>query len=269
MLTVPLYHVDAFASRVFAGNPAAVVPLDAWPEDALLQRIATENNLSETAFFSGSDGRYRIRWFTPVREVELCGHATLASAFVITRFLKPGAELLRFDSASGELTVRSDGDSLELNFPARPAEPASAELAARIGEALGVSPAWCGSTRNPDPGSDKLMAVLDSVAAVEKLAPDMSATLSLPGQGVIATARGVDCDFVSRYFVPRLGIPEDPATGSAHCTLVPYWSEVLGKDAFFARQVSARGGELWCRLAGDRVRIAGHCALYLEGRVTF
>lgn len=266
--SLSLYHVDAFTHRVFGGNPAAVIPLADWPDDALLQRIAAENNLSETAFFTGGEGHYRIRWFTPVREVELCGHATLASAYVITRFLEPGAGELRFDSLSGELIVRRDGDALELDFPARPAGVVDNALATRVGEALGVSPAWCGSTSNPDPDSDKVIAVLESAAAVETLQPDSAALARLPGQGVIATARGEDCDFVSRYFVPKLGIPEDPATGSAHCTLAPYWADELGRTKLRARQVSARGGDLDCRLEGDRVRIAGRCALYLEGRVT-
>jgi len=263
----PLYHVDAFSSEVFGGNPAAVVPLEDWPDDALLQKIAAENNLSETAFLVGRGERYRIRWFTPVREVELCGHATLASAFVITRFLAEGAETLRFDSLSGELVVRRDGDMLELDFPARPAGPADERLAADMAGALGASAHWCGSTRNPDPDSDKLIARFEDAEAVRKLEPDFAALRQLPGQGVIVTAEGTDCDFVSRYFVPKLGIPEDPVTGSAHCTLVPFWSEKLGRTELQARQVSPRGGELRCRLAGDRVRIAGHCALYLEGRL--
>lgn len=268
MPTLPLYHVDAFADRAFAGNPAAVVPLSRWLDDTVLIRIAAENNLSETAFFVRSTNCFHIRWFTPVREVELCGHATLATAFVITRFLDSGAKELVFSSASGELRVRQAGDKLELDFPARPPQPMDDALAGRIAKALGQIPVWCGQTRNTDPDSDKLLAVLDSAASVKALAPDSMALGQLPGQGVIATSRGEDCDFVSRYFVPKLGILEDPVTGSAHCTLVPYWAGMLGKDDFFARQVSARGGELWCRLAGDRVRIAGRCVLYLEGRIT-
>lgn len=266
--SLSLYHVDAFTSRVFGGNPAAVVPLEAWPDDALLQAVAAENNLSETAFFTGAGGRYHIRWFTPVREVELCGHATLASSYVITRFLEPEAELLRFDSQSGELIVRRDGELLELDFPVRPAEPADEDLAARISAALGAKPVFCGRTRNPDPDSDKLLAELGSAEEVATLAPDVAALRRLPGQGVIATARGEDCDFVSRYFVPKLGILEDPATGSAHCTLTPYWAGKLGRSQLDARQVSARGGRLACRLAEERVLIAGRCALYLRGNVT-
>ena len=263
-----LYHVDAFSSEVFGGNPAAVVPLESWPDDALLQKIAAENNLSETAFLVGQGERYRIRWFTPVREVELCGHATLASAFVITRFLARDVRTLKFDSLSGELAVRRDGDRLELDFPARPAATIDDRLAVDMGRALGVSTRWCGSTRNPDPDSDKLIAWLEDAEAVKTLKPDFAALRELPGQGVIVTAAGTDCDFVSRYFVPKLGIPEDPVTGSAHCTLVPFWAEKLGRMELEARQVSARGGALKCRLAGDRVRIAGYCALYLEGRLS-
>ncbi len=266
--TLPLYHVDAFSSEVFGGNPAAVVPLQEWPDDSLLQKIAAENNLSETAFFVGQEGRYRIRWFTPVREVELCGHATLASAYVTTRFLAPDADTLFFDSLSGELVVRRSGDVHELDFPVRPADRVDDELAGNIGRALGVSPRWCGSTRNPDPDSDKLVAWLEDAGAVKTLKPDYAALRQLPGQGVIVTAAGEDCDFVSRYFVPKLGIPEDPVTGSAHCTLVPFWAEKLGRTELSARQVSARGGELECRLADNRVRIAGCCALYLEGRLS-
>lgn len=269
MVTLPLYQVDAFAEQAFAGNPAAVVPLQEWLDDATLTRIAAENNLSETAFFRQEDGRFRIRWFTPVREVDLCGHATLATAYVITRFLAPGAAKLRFDSLSGELVVRRAGECLELDFPARPPESLEEPATELLSRALGHVPAWAGRTRNPDPDSDKLLAVLDSALAVKALAPDQSLLCRLPGQGVIATARGDDCDFVSRYFVPKLGIPEDPVTGSAHCTLVPYWSEALGKRELLARQVSPRGGELHCRLDGDRVRIAGHCTLYLKGVIAF
>lgn len=269
MPTLPLYHVDAFADRVFSGNPAAVVPLAEWLDDAVLTRIAAENNLSETAFFVKRGERFHIRWFTPLREVELCGHATLATAFVITRFMDTLANELAFDSASGELLVRAVGDKLELDFPARPPQPMDKALAGRIAKALGQIPVWCGQTRNVDPDSDKLLVVLDSATSVKALTPDSAALLELPGQGVIATARGEGWNFVSRYFAPKVGVPEDPVTGSAHCTLIPYWSEVLGKKDLFACQVSPRGGELWCRLEGERVRIAGHCSLYLEGRLAF
>jgi len=268
MTSLPLYHVDAFAERAFAGNPAAVVPLERWLDDATLIRIAAENNLSETAFFVEAADRLHIRWFTPVREVDLCGHATLATAFVITRFLRPDAGELRFDSLSGELRVRRSGERLELDFPARPPHPLERGLVEQLARALGHAPAWCGRTHNPDPDSDKLMAVFDSDLAVKALEPNSEILGQLPGQGVIATARGGDCDFVSRYFVPKLGIAEDPVTGSAHCTLIPYWAEALDKNELSARQVSARGGDLWCRLDGERVRIAGHCTLYLEGRIT-
>ncbi len=268
MPTLSFYHVDAFTDRVFAGNPAAVVPLAEWLDDATLMRIAAENNLSETAFFVQHANRFHIRWFTPLREVDLCGHATLAAAFVITRLLEMAAEKLTFDSLSGELRVRRVADRLELDFPTRAPQHLEGALAERIAQALGQAPTWCGRTHNADPDSDKLLAVLDSAATVETLVPDSMALEQLPGQGVIATARGEDCDFVSRYFVPKLGIPEDPVTGSAHCTLMPYWAEVLGKNECFARQVSARGGELRCRLVGERVRISGQCALYLEGRLS-
>lgn len=269
MESLPIYHVDAFTGRVFSGNPAAVVPLPDWLGDPTLTRIAAENNLSETAFFIKRGDRFHIRWFTPVREVDLCGHATLATAFVIARFLDPDFDELAFDSMSGELRVRRSGERFELDFPARPAQAMEGDPAAAVARALSGEPEWCGRTHNPDPDSDKLIAVFGSDATVASLAPDLEALKRLPGQGVIATAGGGDCDFVSRYFVPKLGIPEDPVTGSAHCTLVPYWAGQSGQSEFFARQVSARGGELWCRLEGDRVRIAGHCALYLEGRIAF
>lgn len=265
MTKLAIYHADAFTHRVFGGNPAAVVPLEDWLDDAVLVRIAAENNLSETAFFVPRGDRFHIRWFTPVREVDLCGHATLATAFVLTKLLHHTAERLLFDSLSGELAVRNDGDRLELDFPARPAQPVNDALGSDMAAALGCEIVWCGRTQNTDPESDKLLAVLASAATVRDLQPDFADVARLPGQGLIATAPGEDCDFVSRYFVPKLGIPEDPVTGSAHCTLLPYWAERLGKKKFFARQVSARGGELWCRLDGQRARIAGHCVLFSQG----
>ena len=257
-MRIPLFHVDAFVtSGVFTGNPAAVCPLESWLPDALLQSIATENNLSETAFLVGGDGRYEIRWMTPAAEVDLCGHATLAAGHVIFSALEPGRQKVSFSSKSGPLEVSRTGDVLALDFPARaPLRVADSETLAR---ALGRAPRELLESRDS-------FAVFDDEAQVRALAPDMALLRAWPRE-VIVTAPGDDCDFVSRFFAPRLGIPEDPVTGSAHCTLIPYWSSRLGKTSFLARQVSARGGELSCALRGDRVSIGGRAASYLQGAI--
>jgi PhzF family phenazine biosynthesis protein len=261
-MQLPLYQIDAFASRRFAGNPAAVCPLQSWPDDALMQSIANENNLAETAFFVREGDGYRIRWFTPTHEVELCGHATLAAAHVVATQIDPAAREIVFASRSGPLKVRCDGDSYVLDFPALPpaAIPAPEGLAAALGaapaETLGVG-YWC-------------LAVFGRADEVAGLAPDMQGLSGLPADAVIATAPGDGCDFVSRCFVPKLGIPEDPVTGSAHCVLTPYWAKRLGKASMTARQISRRGGELVCGLPGgpgERVTIAGKAVPYLEGRI--
>jgi PhzF family phenazine biosynthesis protein len=257
-LKLPLYQVDAFASRPFAGNPAAVCPLEAWIDDRLMQQIAAENALSETAFLVGGDGRYAIRWFTPAVEVDLCGHATLAAAYVVFRFLEPGRASVTFDSKSGALGVTGDGERLRLDFPARP--PRRVPEPAGLAAALGAVPLETWAARDT-------MAVFQEEDAVRALKPDMTALAALPGFAVIVTAAGRDCDFVSRFFAPAKGVPEDPVTGSAHCTLVPFWAERLGRTTLFARQVSARGGELHCDLSGDRVGMAGRAALYLTGQI--
>jgi PhzF family phenazine biosynthesis protein len=254
-----LYQVDAFASRAFAGNPAAVVPLDRWLPDATMQAIAAENNLSETAFFVGEKGYFQIRWMTPTDEVDLCGHATLASAWVVFHEIENGRTEVHFRSQSGPLRVTADGDRLALDFPSRPPEPADGSLAA-VAEALGARPRAVLASRD-------YLAVFESEEEVRALKPDVARVAALDRMAVIATAPGRDCDFVSRFFVPSLGIPEDPVTGSAHCTLVPYWSKRLGKASLFARQVSARGGELWCEDRGERVKVAGRCVKYLEGTI--
>jgi len=257
---IPLYQIDAFTDRPFGGNPAAVCPLERWLDDETLQGIARENNLSETAFFveKGTGGaRFHLRWFTPAAEVDLCGHATLATGYVLFNELGVEGDALRFDSRSGPLAVLRENGRLALDFPAE--APASAEvpgLAAALGrapEAMLASP------------SGNAIAVYDSEAAVRALAPDFAAIAALDAKGVIATAPGESADFVSRYFAPRVGIPEDPVTGSAHCDLTPYWAERLDKTRLLAHQVSARGGVLYCRLAGDRVIIAGDAVKYLEG----
>ncbi len=258
-MTLPIYQVDAFASRVFAGNPAAVVPLQRWLDDATLQGIAAENNLSETAFLVGGSGEYQIRWMTPTDEVDLCGHATLASAWIVFNRLEPGRRDVAFRSRSGPLRVSADGDRLALDFPARPPEPADASLDGVAG-ALGARPAAVLAARD-------YLAVFASEREVRALRPDMAKTAALDRMAVIATAPGSDCDFVSRFFAPGVGVPEDPVTGSAHCTLVPYWSKRLGRTSLFGRQVSPRGGELWCEDRGERVSIAGCAALFLEGTI--
>jgi PhzF family phenazine biosynthesis protein len=258
-MRLSLYQIDAFTNRVFAGNPAAVVPLDAWLDDATLQGIATENNLSETAFLVGGNGEYDIRWMTPVAEVDLCGHATLASAWAVFNELEPGRTEVVFRSKSGPLGVVAKGDRLALDFPSRPPEPANARAAA-LGDALGRTPTSALSSRD-------LMAVFEREEDVRALAPDMQKVAAFEVLGMIATAPGSDCDFVSRFFAPGMGIPEDPVTGSAHCTLVPYWAKRLGKTTLHARQISPRGGELFCELRGDRVEIAGHAVKYLEGTI--
>ncbi len=223
-----------------------------------MQAIAAENNLSETAFFVRSEGGYDLRWFTPEREVDLCGHATLASAFVIFEYLDREAGLLRFQTRSGELRVRRNGDLLAMDFPARP--PRRCEPHAALEQSLGKPPRELWRSRD-------FMAVYDSEDDVRTLAPDLHAMAAIDCFAVIVTAPGKDADFVSRFFAPGSGVPEDPVTGSAHCTLVPYWADRLGKTSFHARQVSARGGELWCELQGDRVSISGRAVRYLEGSI--
>ena len=258
-MKLPLFQIDAFASRVFAGNPAAVVPLDTWIDDATLQGIATENNLAETAFLVGGQGEYEIRWMTPAAEVDLCGHATLAAAWVVFNVLEPGRTEVVLRSKSGPLGVVAEGDRLALDFPSRPPRPSAAQTQP-LGAALGRAPSLALSSRD-------LMAVYDREEDVRDLTPDMRKVAAFDVTGVIATAPGNECDFVSRFFAPAFGIPEDPVTGSAHCTLVPYWAKRLGKTTLRARQISPRGGELFCELRGDRVEIAGRAVKYLEGEI--
>ncbi len=260
-MKIPIYQVDAFASAVFSGNPAAVCILDAWIDDRRLQAIAAENNLSETAFLVSDEDGFELRWFTPRTEVALCGHATLASAFVQFACLKWNKDTIRFQTRkSGQLTVTRKGESLEMDFPARPAYPTDPPDGLR--QALGVVP------ENVYGSEEDLMVVLDSEKTVAEVQPDFAALERVDCRGIIITARGDHSDFVSRFFAPRVGIPEDPVTGSAHCVLIPYWAAVLDKKELYARQVSKRGGELFCGLAGDRVRISGKAALYLEGTIT-
>jgi len=260
-LTLDLYQVDAFSQRIFSGNPAAVVPLDDWPDDSLLQAIASENNLSETAFFQGQSGRYQLRWFTPACEVPLCGHATLATAFVIFRHFEPHADQVVFDTSSGELTVGRSGDALVLDFPAY--EIVSCNAPEQLIKALGLVPKSVGRTE-PD---HNYYVVLGSQAEVANLQPDMVMLKALHPYGVVVTARGDNCDFVSRYFAPSYGIPEDPVTGSIHCALVPYWSARLGRTTLSARQISDRGGDIECEWQAERVLLKGFAVEYLKGQI--
>jgi len=257
-MELPLYQVDAFASRLFAGNPAAVCPLSQWLPDTTMQAIGAENNLSETAFFVPRNGDYDLRWFTPTIETDLCGHATLASGFVVMTRLAPQRKEVRFHTKSGLLVVTRRGDDFALELPAQPPTPKT--MPARILDALGRKPAQVLA-------ATKYLVVYESEAEVAALQPDLAVIKDADRDGVIVTAPGRDCDFVSRYFAPHAGIPEDPVTGSAHCTLVPYWSKRLGKKTLQARQISQRGGELACEDRGDRVSVAGNAVLYLEGRI--
>lgn len=255
------YVVDAFADKVFEGNPAGVCPVDDWPADTVMQQIAFENNLSETAFVTSRGDSFGLRWFTPVTEVDLCGHATLAAAFVLNQFVRPGIHELRFTTRSGELAVNCRDNGLyELDFPALSWR--TGELPEGLTEALGgVVPLEVYDSRD-------VVLVLESEAAVRAVSPDFAKLLEIPtGHGFLVTAAGNECDFVSRAFFPKMGINEDPVCGSAHCMLTPFWGQRLGKNELKARQVSQRGGTLYCKTAGTRVKIAGRAALYLQGEL--
>lgn len=258
-MSVPIYQVDAFASRRFAGNPAAVMLLEQFAEDSALQAIAAENNLAETAFLVADGEDFRLRWFTPTVEVPLCGHATLASAAVVMERLAPQRTRVTFHSASGPLGVARTADGYVMDFPARPPVPVA--MPDGLAEALGARPVEVVSDRF------NYLVLLESAERVRHLAPDLAAIARLDHDGVIVTAPGDQrYDFVSRYFAPAKGIPEDPVTGGAHCALAPYWAQRLNKTAFRAFQASQRGGEVICRVVGDRVELEGRCVFYLEGR---
>jgi PhzF family phenazine biosynthesis protein len=255
-----IFQLDAFATRRFAGNPAAVMPFAAFPEDAVMQAIAAENNLSETAFLVPDGKDYHLRWFTPAVEVPLCGHGTLATAAVVMERLEPLRDIVIFHTLSGPLTVKRANGRYVMDFPARFSEPVAAP--AGLVDALGATPLEVMADRF------NYLVSLDSAKAVRGLAPDFAAIARLDRSGVIVTATGdEDYDFVSRYFAPAKGIAEDPVTGGAHCALAPYWANKLGKTAFHAFQASKRGGEMWCRLKGERVELEGSCVFYLEGEV--
>ena len=259
-MELPIFQVDAFTDRVLAGNPAAVVPLRDWLPAERMQAIAAENNLSETAFLVGGGGAYGIRWFTPAVEIDLCGHATVASAFLVATRLDPGRDRVVFRSTKhGDLPVEREGDLYHLDFPSRP--PAPVPPPAGIEKAIGAAP-------EAVVGSNALLAVLPDEDAVRAVKPDLRWVEALPWHGLVVTAPGRDCDFVSRYFVPQSGVDEDPVTGATHCELVPYWAGRLGKERLRARQVSRRGGELFLERRGARVRIGGRAVLYLEGKIS-
>ena len=260
-MNLPFFWIDAFTDRVFAGNPAGVVPLDRWLPDEVMQQIAFENGLSETAFFVRTGpGQFHLRWFTPAIEVELCGHATLASAHVLWTEQGETAGQIVFASRSGPLRVaRLDDGRLELDFPAQP--PTAAAVPAHLVEGLGRAPEYVGRA------GSRWLCVFSQATEVQALRPDHARLAQvIPGR-VIVSAPGADCDFVSRFFAPDAGIAEDPVTGSAHCTLTPYWAARLGRTRLHARQVSARGGELWCEQRGARVGIAGRAVTYLRGQL--
>lgn len=265
-MELPLFQVDAFADAPLRGNPAAVVPLEGWLDDALMQAIARENNLSETAFLAradAGDADFRLRWFTPVVEVDLCGHATLAAGHVLFRHLGHAGARVRFASRSGPLSVERAGDLLVLDFPALPGEPA--EVRDTVAAALGARPreVWrCGRL-----GERWELALFDREADVRALRPDFRALVDAGAGFVVATAPGDASDIASRVFAPGAGIDEDPVTGAAHCALAPFWSRRLGRTSLRARQVSARGGELGCEVAGDRVRLSGRAVTYLRGTI--
>jgi predicted PhzF superfamily epimerase YddE/YHI9 len=260
-MKIPIYQVDAFASEVFSGNPAAVCMLESWIDDKQLQSIAAENNLSETAFLVRNDDGFDLRWFTPITEVALCGHATLASAFVLFACQKWPEENIRFRTRkSGQLIVIKRDDLLEMDFPSRPTH--TRNLPVGLKEALRVAP------KEVFGSEEDLLVVLDSEKSVREAQPDFGALDRVECRGVIITARGDRSDFVSRFFAPRVGIPEDPVTGSAHCVLIPYWAGELRKNDLHALQISKRGGELFCTHVGKRVKISGKAVLYMEGTIT-
>jgi PhzF family phenazine biosynthesis protein len=259
-MRIPIYQLDAFTDRPFAGNPAAVCPLESWLPEATMQAIAAENNLSETAFFVPEGERYGLRWFTPVSEIDLCGHATLATAYVVFRFLMPGTRHVAFRTEkAGVLEVTREGELLALDFPARPPGPCEAPPA--LAKGLGRAPEAVLAARD-------YLAVYRSAREVAALEPDFKLLAGLDRFAVIVTAPGENgVDFVSRFFAPAAGVDEDPVTGSSHCTLIPYWAERLGKTRLEARQVSRRGGVLFCEHRGERVTIAGKVALYMTGNI--
>ena len=258
-MELPLYQVDAFTNRIFSGNPAAVVLLDDWLPDTTLQAIAAENNLSETSFFVRGRERPMLRWFTPCCEVKLCGHGTLAAGWVYFHHVDPRAARVVFDSQSGPLTVSRQAEQLTLDFPRQQLQ--SLAIPAALGQALGAAPVSLFAA------TDDWLALFADADSIRALQPRFELLKDFPCRGLMATAPGDDCDFVSRFFAPRVGIDEDPVTGSAHTSLVPFWADRLGKKQLHARQLSTRGGELRCELQGKRVLMSGAARLYLQGTI--
>jgi PhzF family phenazine biosynthesis protein len=258
-MRLPLYQIDAFTDRMFGGNPAAVVLLESWLPDRALQAIAAENNLAETAFVVPRGEVMPLRWFTPTVEVDLCGHATLATADVLFRHTLPSAKRLTFSTRSGNLTVTREGDLLAMDFPSRPGKPV--EITHTVVSALGVRPSELYGARD-------LLAIYDSESRIRDLRPDFGRIAAMDTFAITVSAPGEAVDYVYRFFAPRQGIPEDPVTGSANCTLVPYWAARLGKSDLVAKQLSPRGGDLRCALRGDRVLIAGRTVEYLRGEIS-
>ena len=258
-MKLTMYQVDAFADNIFSGNPAAVVPLDNWLPDDIMQNIALENNLSETAFFISKEKGFHIRWFTPVAEVDLCGHATLATAHVLFSYLDYSEKEIQFESRSGILQVRKENEWLLLNFPvSRLKETAISE---KISDAFSILPNQCFR------GRDDLMLIYQNEEEIENLKPDFQKMADIDTRGIIATAKSDKYDFVSRFFAPAVGINEDPVTGSAHTMLIPFWTKTLAKKELTAKQISARGGILKCRHLNDRVEIGGKATTYLIGEI--
>jgi PhzF family phenazine biosynthesis protein len=260
-MTIPIYQADAFTNRLFGGNPAAICPLTEWLPDETMQKIAAENNLAETAFFVASDNGFKLRWFTPEFEIDLCGHATLASAHIIFTELGYKKDIIHFETVkAGILTVRKDGDKYEMDFPSRP--PIAIEVPNGLIEALGGEKKPLAILRSRD-----YFVVYETEEDILEITPDFFALSKFDTVGFIVTAKGKNSDFVSRFFAPGAGIPEDPVTGSAHCNLIPYWADKLGKTKLHAYQLSARKGELWCELKGERVLMSGNAVTYLKGEI--
>lgn len=258
-MKLTIYQVDAFAEEVFQGNPAAVIPLQAWLPDEIMQKIALENNLSETAFFCKTDEGYKIRWFTPLAEVDLCGHATLASAHVLFTHLGNETNEINFESRSGLLIVKRDSDKLVLNFPSSQVE--AQYIPSNLKTAFAVHPLSCFK------GHNDLMLIFKSEDDIKNLKPNFIEIVESNARGVICTAPSDKYDFVSRFFAPAVGVNEDPVTGSAHTMLIPYWAKRLNKTELIAKQVSARGGILYCKYIGDRVEIGGTAVTYMIGEI--
>lgn len=260
-MKLTIYQVDAFADKLFSGNPAAVIPLDTWIADSLMQQIAEENNLAETVFFVPKDDGFHIRWFTPELEIDLCGHATLAAAFVLFKLFKYKEDTITFYSQSGPLKVHRDGAHIALDFPSWKPERVT-DYPEELLKGLGVTE-HLGVYKNRD-----YIVELETQNDVLAVRPDLSLLNKIDVIGIIVTAPGTTCDFVSRFFAPNCGVPEDPVTGSAHSQLIPFWAEKLGKNTLHARQLSKRGGELWCKQNGNRVIIKGNAIFYMQGEIT-